>query len=115
LPELQATVRGIARFLKPDGTSIHTISHVRRGVGFHDDKRRIELLASLFGIAEGDLASTLQRADRDLDDYSMSAEAFNRLRGSRPYGEFRMRRVVGIQFVTAARDVVRSPEEVPHP
>jgi hypothetical protein len=45
----------------------------------------------------------------------MSAEAFNRLRGSRPYGEFRMRRVVGIQFVTAARDVVRSPEEVPHP
>jgi SAM-dependent methyltransferase len=108
-------VRGIARFLKPDGFTFHAVDHVQRGMGHTEDMERLELLASLFGIDSVELHATLQRLDRDLDAYTLSAEGLNQWRGSRPYEEFRMRKWVSIQIATDAARVTRSLEAVDRP
>jgi hypothetical protein len=106
--ELRGLVRGIAKFLKPDGLTIHAIDHVRLGVGHEEDRDQLELLGTLFGIDSVEIDATLQRLDRDLDVYTLSAEGLNQWRGSRPYEKFRMRKWVGIQIAIGAERVTRS-------
>jgi glycosyltransferase involved in cell wall biosynthesis/SAM-dependent methyltransferase len=112
---LLAMGRGMKRFLKPDGVSLHAIDHVQRGMGQREDLQRLELLSRMFGIEDVELRSTLQRLDRDLDVYTLSAEAFNYWRGQRPYDEFRMRKWVSIQLLTDAPSVARSLPAVARP
>ena len=105
---LRAMVRGIAKFLKAGGISLHAIDHVQRGMGHQEDMERIELVGRLFDIDKLELHATLQRLDRDLDTYLLSAEGFNQLRGTQPWEKFRMRKWVGLQMVTSAERVARS-------
>jgi glycosyltransferase involved in cell wall biosynthesis len=107
--------RGIVRFLRPAGVSIHAIDFVQRGTGYKEDLCRLELLAAMFGIEDVELRATLHRIDRDLDVFTLSAESINRLRGSRPYDQFRMRKCVSVQFCTSARNVARNPEAADRP
>jgi glycosyltransferase involved in cell wall biosynthesis/SAM-dependent methyltransferase len=103
-----AALRGIARFLKPTGVSIHALDFVQRGMGSREDLKRLELLASHFGLDDVELRSTLHQMDRDLDLFTLSAESLNRMRGSRPYDEFPMRKWASVHFVTSARNVTRN-------
>jgi glycosyltransferase involved in cell wall biosynthesis/SAM-dependent methyltransferase len=114
-PALQALVRGIAKFLKPDGFTFHAVDHVQRGMGHREDMERLELLGSLFGIGSVELHATLQRLDRDLDAYTLSAEGLNQWRGALPYEQFRMRKWVSIQIATGAARVTRSLQAVDRP
>jgi glycosyltransferase involved in cell wall biosynthesis/SAM-dependent methyltransferase len=110
--ELRAVARGMAKFLKPGGMSIHAVDHIQRGMGHQEDMERLELLGSLFGIDNVELHATLQRLDRDLDVYMLSAEGFNQWRGSQPYEKFRMRKWVSLQMATDAGRVARELEAV---
>jgi len=112
---LLAVVRGIAKFLSPSGMSIHAVDYVQRGMGHKENMERLELLGSLFGIGSVELHATLQRLDRDLDTYTLSAEGLNQRRGSEPYEKFRMRKWVSLQFATDAERVARSLEAVDRP
>lgn len=105
---LRAVAAGIAKFLKPEGLTIHAIDYVQRGTGHAEDLERLELLTSLFGLDPVELHVTLQRMDRDLEVYTLSAEGLNQWRGSLPYEKFRMRKWVSFQMVADGARVARS-------
>jgi glycosyltransferase involved in cell wall biosynthesis len=112
---LHALARGTVKFLKPSGFTFHAIDHIQRGMGHREDMERLELLSCLFGIGSVELHATLQRLDRDLDAYTLSAEGLNQWRGFRPYEQFRMRKWVSLQIATDAGRVARSLEAVARP
>jgi 2-polyprenyl-3-methyl-5-hydroxy-6-metoxy-1,4-benzoquinol methylase len=108
--QLRAVARGMAKFLKPNGWSIHAVDYVQRGMGHQEDMERLALMGELFGIDDVELHGTLQRLDRDLDTYVLSAEGFNQWRGARRYESFRMRKWVSLQLATQAGRLAREVE-----
>ncbi len=94
IPEI---FKGIRKILKPDGFSIHCIDHVVMGGGAkeHDEKIRLIIeehnLLSVFD-------STLDRLQKDVDTYYLSAEGHNLWRGKKKYEEFPFRKVISVQI-----------------
>lgn len=103
---LRGVMRGMKRFLQPDGLSIHAVDHVQRGKGAEEHLARLRLMASGWGFSSEDLAKTLATMSADTDTYYLSAESHNRWRGGVPYDEFPMRVCVSIQACSAARSMV---------
>jgi hypothetical protein len=100
-PEGLASVfRGVSKFLKPSGVSIHAVDHVHRGNGAAEHLANLRLMARGFGFSQDSLDSTLARLTEDHETYYLSAESHNRWRGSMSYDEFPMRVCVSIHFIS---------------
>jgi glycosyltransferase involved in cell wall biosynthesis/2-polyprenyl-3-methyl-5-hydroxy-6-metoxy-1,4-benzoquinol methylase len=102
---LLAVARGLKKFLKPSGLSIHAIDHVHRGAGAAEHLAALELMTHCFGFSKSDLHSMLARMNDDVETYYLSAESHNRWRGGVPYSEFPMRTCVSVQMIAGARDI----------
>jgi predicted TPR repeat methyltransferase len=99
---LQTVFRGLQRFLKLDGTTIHAIDHVYRGKGAAWHLENLRRMAHGFGFLQSDLDNLLMEMMQDTDTYYLSAESHNRWRGRLSYDEFPMRVCVSIQVVADA-------------
>ena len=102
---LAAITRGMKKFLKPDGLSIHNIDHIHRGAQAAEQLALLQLMSSYFGFSRGALDAILNKMDKDIETYYLSAESHNRWRGGLPYEEFPMRTCVSIQMISAAKDI----------
>ncbi len=92
--------RGMARFLEPDGVSIHAIDHVHRGRGSAEHLQRLRFIVERLGLSVRRLEHLLAQIDSDTETYFLSAESHNRWRGALPYEDFPMRVCVSIQTVS---------------
>jgi SAM-dependent methyltransferase len=80
------------------GFTIHAIDHVLKGAGAEAHLAKLATIVTGLGIGRGDLDRLLERLNDDPDSYFLSAEAHNRWRGTTPYQQFPMRRVVSIHL-----------------
>jgi SAM-dependent methyltransferase len=103
-PGLASLFRGIRRFLKPGGRSLHSIDQVLAGqdAEFHR-QHLIEILSYQAELSEQpardllrEYADIMERLHRDVEAYYLSAEGHNLWRGATPYDEFPFRKVVSI-------------------
>jgi len=104
---LEDVYRGIRKFLRPQGKSIHCVDHVLRGAGAekHDENLKVILLNQLrlqypdytIGDFEEEYKRMIGRLKYDLETYYLSAEGHNFWRGGVPYDVFPFRKVVSIE------------------
>lgn len=104
---LENVFRGISKFLRPRGKSIHCVDHVLQGAGAqeHDENLKVILFHQLklqeltYGISdfERDYYKMMNRLNDDLETYYLSAEGHNMWRGDVPYDVFPFRKVVSIE------------------
>ncbi|MEG3845420.1 glycosyltransferase [Microcoleus sp. herbarium19] len=104
---LQDVYRGIRKFLRPQGKSIHCVDHVLRGAGAegHDENLKVILLNQLqlqnsaypIGNFEDEYKRMIGRLKYDLETYYLSAEGHNFWRGGVAYDVFPFRKVVSIE------------------
>ena len=94
---------GLARFLRPEGRSLHAIDHVHKGAG--DEAHYAKLLRMIqgFGREAQELDLMLAAMTLDTETYYLSAESHNRWRGATPYDQFPMRVCVSIQTCSEGR------------
>ncbi len=96
---LPGVCAGIHRFLAPGhGRTIHAIDHILLGTNEKYHTEHLGTLIEGLGLARADLSRTLEAARNDVDTYFLSAESHNRWRGSTPYDQFPMRRVISVQL-----------------
>ena len=90
---------GIRKFCRPGGVTIHAVDHVLRGRGdlYHLDKL-LDYAAHL-GLNVAKVVRVIEQSELDPETYFLSAEGHNRWRGSVPYEEFPMRKVVSVQLL----------------
>jgi 2-polyprenyl-3-methyl-5-hydroxy-6-metoxy-1,4-benzoquinol methylase len=106
--------RGLRRFLKPSGVSIHAVDHVHRGNGAAEHLAGLRLLAEGFGFSQVSLESTLKRLTEDTETYYLSAESHNRWRGGMSYDDFPMRVCPSIHFISSAEQLREMSRHQPH-
>lgn len=104
---LQDVYRGIRKFLRPQGKSIHCVDHVLRGVAAegHEENLKVILLNQLqlqnpvyaVGNFEDEYKRMIGRLKYDLETYYLSAEGHNFWRGGVAYDVFPFRKVVSIE------------------
>jgi 2-polyprenyl-3-methyl-5-hydroxy-6-metoxy-1,4-benzoquinol methylase len=104
---LQDVFRGIRKFLRPQGKSIHCVDHVLRGAGAekHEENLKVILLNQLVlqnpayavGDFEDEYKRMIGRLKYDLETYYLSAEGHNFWRGGAAYDVFPFRKVVSIE------------------
>ena len=97
---------GLAKFLKPEGLTVHAIDHVHKGAGAESHYRKLGLMLSGFGFLQENLDRMLGAMSLDIETYYLSAEAHNRWRGTVPYEQFPMRICVSIQTCARADALV---------
>jgi glycosyltransferase involved in cell wall biosynthesis/2-polyprenyl-3-methyl-5-hydroxy-6-metoxy-1,4-benzoquinol methylase len=97
--------RGLRRFLKPSGVSIHAVDHVHRGNGAVEHLTNLRLMAEGFGFSQTSLEGILKRLTEDTETYYLSAESHNRWRGGMSYDEFPMRVCPSIHFISSAEQI----------
>jgi ubiquinone/menaquinone biosynthesis C-methylase UbiE len=105
IPALAGVFRGLQRFLKEDGLSLHAIDHVLRGNGSEYHRTHLETLMEGFGFSSADLDQLIDRLRQDIDTYYLSAESHNRWRGGLAYDQFPMRVCVSIQVIAQAKHI----------
>jgi SAM-dependent methyltransferase len=102
---MRGVFRGLKKFLKPRGISIHAVDHVHRGRGADEHLAGLRLMAEGFGFSQASLASILCRLSEDTETYYLSAESHNRWRGGMAYDEFPMRVCPSIHFVCGGEQI----------
>ncbi len=102
---LRGVFRGLKRFLKPSGMSIHAVDHVHRGAGAAEHLANLRLMAEGFGFSQASLNGTLRQLTDDTETYYLSAESHNRWRGGVPYDEFPMRVCPSIHFISGSEQI----------
>ncbi len=113
IESLGGVFRGVKKFLKPGGSSIHAVDHVHRGNGAESHYATLKSMVTWSGLQEADLTRVLAQMEADTDTYYLSAEGHNRWRGAVPYDEFPMRVCISVQLVspaTALRPPARQDE-----
>jgi|GEM_PF-1047768 len=107
IPEdgLRGLFKGLKKFLKPEGVSIHAVDHVHKGNGEIEHLKNLEFMATNFGLSAHELHNLLDTMTNDTETYYLSAESHNRWRGGVPYDEFPMRICVSIEIVAEARRI----------
>ena len=92
--------RGIRKFIRKDGKTLHAIDHVLIGNGdlYHLEKL-IEYSRQL-GLSAGALVKAIEDSELDPETYFLSAEGHNRWRNGVTYSEFPMRKVISVQIST---------------
>jgi glycosyltransferase involved in cell wall biosynthesis len=104
---------GIKRFLRNDGCpTIHAIDHVYKGRGSDGHVAMLQGVVEAVGLRRSLLDEMLRCLDDDPDVYFLSAEAHNRWRGSAPYAEFPMRRVVSVNLCALGHSIRGDASEV---
>jgi 2-polyprenyl-3-methyl-5-hydroxy-6-metoxy-1,4-benzoquinol methylase len=103
---LRGIFRGMVRFLKPDGVSVHAIDHVHKGRGDSEHLAKLRFIVAALGLSVSKLDRVLSEIDEDTETYFLSAESHNRWRGALPYDDFPMRVCVSIQTVSGAEALV---------
>jgi len=98
-------LRGLRKYLKSSGVSIHAVDHVYRGRGAAEHLAGLRLMAEGFGFSPASLNSTLSRLSEDSETYYLSAESHNRWRGGVAYDEFPMRVCPSIHFISGAEQI----------
>jgi hypothetical protein len=102
-PEILGGVfRGIKKYLKPSGWSIHAVDHVHKGNGAAEHYATLKSIVTWSGHEEAELAGLLARMETDVETYYLSAESHNRWRGSLSYSDFPMRVCVSLQLASPA-------------
>ena len=96
--ERDAIFRGVRKFLRPDGVSVHSIDHVLLGAGSVYHRDGLLQVGGAYGVPPDAIDGLLDEAAADPDTYLVSAEAHDGWRKGRPYDEFPMRRIVSVQF-----------------
>ncbi len=99
---LGSVFRGIKKYLRSGGWSIHTVDHVHKGNGAAEHYAALNSIVTYSGHDESELVDLLARMEADVETYYLSAESHNRWRGSLPYDEFPMRSCVSVQLATPA-------------
>jgi hypothetical protein len=95
---------GIKRFLRDDECpTIHAIDHVHKGRGSDLHFAMLQRVVEAAGLPISQLVALSQQIDEDPDVYFLSADAHNQWRGSIPYPEFPMRRVVSVHLCVTLR------------
>lgn len=102
LETLGGVFRGLKKYLKVDGWSIHAVDHVHKGNGATEHYRNLEAMVVWSGHDKKELSALLKRMDEDVETYYLSAESHNRWRGAVPYEQFPMRVCPSVQFVSSA-------------
>jgi glycosyltransferase involved in cell wall biosynthesis len=101
---------GIKRFLRDDTClTIHAIDHVHKGQGSDLHFAMLQRVVEAAGLPISRLNELSQRLDDDPDVYFLSADAHNQWRGSIPYPEFPMRRVVSVHLCVTANTMPGIP------
>ena len=98
VPELTGVFKAIDRLLKPAGHSIHAVDYVVRGAASDWHKTHASRVLALSGFSQKKFKGLDDRLARDPETYYLSAESHNTWRGLRPYSEFPMRVVAGLQI-----------------
>lgn len=98
LDALPGLCSGIQRFLTPSGRTIHAIDHVVEGLHDRYHADHLSTLVEGLGLSRRRLAEAVEAARGDLETYFLSAEGHNRWRGTIPYDQFPMRRVISVQL-----------------
>lgn len=97
---------GIKRFLRDDECpTIHAIDHVHKGWGSDLHFAMLRRVVAAAGLPLSRLDELPQHLDDDPDVYFLSADAHNQWRGSIPYPEFPMRRVVSVHLCATANTI----------
>jgi glycosyltransferase involved in cell wall biosynthesis len=99
---LGGVFRGIKKYLKPGGWSIHAVDHVHKGNGAAEHYATLKSMVTWSGHEEAELAGLLARMEMDVETYYLSAESHNRWRGSLSYSDFPMRVCVSLQLASPA-------------
>lgn len=100
LDVIGVVVEGMKLFAKPGATSLHAIDFVAGGAGDVYHHQMLRSFATLLGLSSRAVDDMLVAAASDSDTYYLSAEAHNRWRGTVPYDEFPMRRVLSAQIMS---------------
>lgn len=100
--EVTGLCRGIQRYLKPGGSTVHAIDHVLKGAGDAFHHHQLMLYAEAFGIGRSEVDRVLEKCELDPETYFLSAEAHNRWRGALGYDEFPMRKVISVNLAAKA-------------
>lgn len=103
---LQGVFRGMQKFLKPNGVSIHAVDHVHKGIGAAEHFEKLRFMVAGFGLSTLKLDRMLSDMERDSETYYLSAESHNRWRGEMPYEQFPMRVCPSIQMVSTLKDMI---------
>jgi glycosyltransferase involved in cell wall biosynthesis len=103
--------RGMKKYLKPNGWSIHAIDHVHKGNQADSHLATLTSMVEWSGIQQTELTTLLAQMNEDVETYYLSAESHNRWRGVLPYDHFPMRVCVSIQLVSPTASL--HPPEVP--
>jgi glycosyltransferase involved in cell wall biosynthesis len=99
IERIRQLFEGIKRFLRHDRCpTIHAIDHVHRGRGSESHFAMLRRVADAAGLPISRLDELPRRLEDDPEVYFLSAEAHNLWRGSMPYPEFPMRRVVSVHI-----------------
>lgn len=98
LDALPGLCAGIRKFLLPSGRTIHAIDHVLKGKNDRYHAEHLGTLLANLGLSPPRLEPVLEAARDDVDTYFLSAEGHNRWRGTTPYDQFPMRRVISVQL-----------------
>lgn len=106
---LQGVFRGMQKFLKPSGVSIHAVDHVHKGIGAAEHFEKLRFMAAGFGLSTLKLDRVLSDMERDPETYYLSAESHNRWRGDMPYEKFPMRVCPSIQMFSTLKDMIGRP------
>jgi hypothetical protein len=102
LEAVDAVIGGGNGLLAEGGCQIHAVDHVIAGWGADSHREILDRIVSALGLDLGQLASTIERMERDPETYLVSAEAHNQWRGAVPYDSYPMRRIGSINLF--ARD-----------
>jgi lipopolysaccharide biosynthesis protein/glycosyltransferase involved in cell wall biosynthesis len=102
LETLGGLFRGLKKYLKVNGWSIHAVDHVHKGNGATEHYRNLEAMVVWSGHEKMELSALLKQMDEDVETYYLSAESHNRWRGAVPYDQFPMRVCTSIQFASRA-------------
>ena len=98
LEAIDAVIEGGKRLLAERGCQIHAVDHVIAGWGADSHREVLDRIVSALGLDAGELASTIDRMERDPETYLVSAEAHNQWRGAVPYDSYPMRRIGSINL-----------------
>jgi glycosyltransferase involved in cell wall biosynthesis len=108
---LGGVFRGMKKYLRSGGWSIHTVDHVHRGKGAAEHYSALKSMITWSGHEEAELVDLLARMEADVETYYLSAESHNRWRGSLSYDEFPMRACVSVQLASPAAQLTPLPDQ----
>jgi len=102
IDDLEEVFKGIRKYLKPSGYSIHSVDHVHKGAAAYEHLQVLRRINSMSGNTDEDLDAIIRALSDDIETYYLSAEGHNLWRGGVAYEKFPMRVCVSIHFCSSS-------------